>query len=373
MSASPRWISVRSRQLRSGLTSVALVLGAVAGGMILAAVLISLIGQSPMEAIRALVSGAFGSKQRIGVTAARMVPLIAIALGWIVAFRASKVNLGLQGQLTVAGIAAAWVAIAGPSLPAPLALLLATMAGALAAALYAAIAAVLWAKRGVNEIVSTLMLTFIAEQVLAWLIRGPMHDKSSSSFQTEPLQAAYRWPNLISGSPFSLEFILAAGAVVAVVFILNRTAFGYRLRVTGENAESARHAGINTLRTVVLSFVFSGALAGIAGAGLVLGGERKVVSGGFGGNIGFTGIVVALVARNSPVGCIFAAVLFAALDTGGSVMQARADIPSEIILIAQGVIVVLVAASTLLMRRFEARAADARIAAERRLDSYAAV
>jgi simple sugar transport system permease protein len=143
--------------------------------------------------------------------------------------------------------------------------------------------------------------------------------------------------------------------------------------VTGENAESARHAGINTLRTVVLSFVFSGALAGIAGAGLVLGGERKVVSGGFGGNIGFTGIVVALVARNSPVGCIFAAVLFAALDTGGSVMQARADIPSEIILIAQGVIVVLVAASTLLMRRFEARAADARIAAERRLDSYAAV
>jgi simple sugar transport system permease protein len=162
-----------------------------------------------------------------------------------------------------------------------------------------------------------------------------------------------------------MEVLLCLVAVATIVFILNKTTFGFKLRLTGENTESAKHAGIHTLRTVVLSFVLSGGLAGLAGAGLVLGGERRVVTGGFGGNIGFTGIVVALVARNSPVGCIAAAGLFAALDTGGGVMQSRAEVPSEIILITQGVIVVLVAASSVLSRRLEARAVTARISAER--------
>ena len=360
--------SPRMRRFGESLTKLGLVVAAVLCGLGLAAIIITLIGGSPIDAAAALFSGAFGSWQRVGVTAARMVPLIAVALGWIVAFRAAKVNLGLQGQLIVGGIVAVWVAIEGPDLPPPLALALATFSGIAAAALYAAIAALLWAKRGVNEIVSTLMLTFIAQQVFAWLIRGPLRDTSSSSDQTKPLQAAYRWPLLIKGSPFSLEVGLIIVAVVLLVFVLNRTGFGFKLRLTGENPEAARHAGINTLRTVVMSFVISGGLAGLAGAGLVLGGERSVVSGGFGGNIGFTGVVVALVAMNSPISCIPAAALFAALDTGGSVMQARADIPSEVILITQGVIVILVAASTLLIRRFEARATDARIEAERTLE-----
>ena len=147
--------------------------------------------------------------------------------------------------------------------------------------------------------------------------------------------------------------------------MLNRTVFGFKLRLTGENPESARHAGIHTTRTVVLSFILSGGLAGLAGAGMMLGGERKVLTGGFGGNVGFTGIVVALVARNSPVGCVAAAALFAALDTGGGLMQSRADVPSEIILITQGVIVVLVAVSSLLTRRLEARSTAARALSDR--------
>lgn len=357
--------SVNTERVIDSARNVVRVVIAVVLGIGISLLLVALIGKSPVGATKALIEGAFGDTRRIGVTAARMVPLIAVALAWIAAFRAAKVNLGLQGQLTMAGIAAAWVAIEGPDLPPPLALALATAAGVVAAALYAAIAAVLWAKRGVNEIVSTLMLTFIAEQVLAWLIRGPMHDTSSSSFQTKPLQSAYRWPVLIDGTPFSLDFILVIAAVVMMVFILNRSTFGFRLRLTGENPKCARNAGINTLSTVVWSFVLSGALAGLAGAGLVLGGEREVVSGGFGGSIGFTGIVVALVARNSPVGVIFAAALFAALDTGGGVMQSQADIPSDIVLITQGAIVILVAASMLLAQRFEAKAEDRRINAER--------
>lgn len=366
---SERSAEVGTRRLYSSLgeacVKIGLVAGAVSGGLLVAGVIVAATGKSPVEALHALIDGAFGSKERLGVTLARMVPLIVVALGWIVAFRANKVNLGLQGQLIVAGLVAAWVAVEGPSLPPVLAVALATSMAVGAAALYAALAAVLWAKRGVNEIVSTLMLTFVAQQVLAWLIRGPLADPASSSFQTPPLQREYRWPIIISRSPFSLEVALCIAALAVVAFVLGRTVFGFQLRLTGENPESARNAGVNTLRTVVLSFVVSGGLAGLAGAGIVLGGERAVVSSGFAGSIGFTGIVVALVAANNPIACIPAACLFAALDAGGSAMQSQAGVPSEIILIAQGVIVVLVAASNLLVRRFDARVADARITAAR--------
>ena len=333
-------------------------------GIAISLAIIAATGGSPIDALVALLDGSLGTRKRIAITAARMSPLVLIALGWIVAFRGAKVNLGLQGQMIVGGIAAAYIALEGPSLPPALALIVATLAGVVAGALYAAIAAVLWAKRGVNEIVSTLMLTFIAQQVLLWIVRGPLHDLSSSAFQSRSLPSEYRWPALVDRTPFTMEVFLTVAAVGVILFVLNRTVFGYKLRLAGENPESARHAGVQTVRTIVLSFVVSGGLAGLGGSALVIGGERNVLSGGFAGNIGFTGIVVALVARNSPVGCVAAAALFAILDTGGSVMQVRADVPSEMILITQGIIVVLVATSVILTRRLEARAASRRASRE---------
>ena len=335
--------------------NMVMVITAVVSGIAISMGIIVLSGYSPVAALKALIDGSVGSRSRIAITAARMSPLVVVSLGWIVAFRASKVNLGLQGQLIAGGIAAGVVAIEGPPLPPALAIALATLIGIMAGALYAAIAAVLWAKRGVNEIVSTLMLTFIAVQVLAWLIRGPIRDPASASFQSKPLQSNYRWPALVERTPFTLEVILTLATVAALVFVLSKTTFGFKLRLTGQNTESARHAGINTLRINVMSFVLSGGLAGLAGAGLVLGGERQVISGSLGGSIGFTGIIVALVALNSPVGCVIAAALFASLDTGGSLMQSRADIPSETILITQGIIVVFVGISGLMVGKWKAR------------------
>ena len=163
-------------RLGEPVVNVALVVSAVIVGIAISMVIVALTGGSPFEALKALINGSVGSKDRLAVTAARMTPLIAVALGWIVAFRAFKVNLGLQGQLVVGGVVAAYVAIEGPSVSPVVALTIATLAGIAAGALYAAIAAVLWAKRGVNEIVSTLMLTFIAQQVLAWLVRSPLRD-----------------------------------------------------------------------------------------------------------------------------------------------------------------------------------------------------
>ena len=349
--------------------NVLLAIVLVIAGVAISLGIIAATGGSPVDALLALLDGSLGTRERIAITAARMSPLVLIALGWIVAFRGAKVNLGLQGQMIAGGIVSAYIALEGPSLPPALALILATLAGMLAGALFAGIAAVLWAKRGVNEIVSTLMLTFIATQVLLWIVRGPLHDLSSSAFQSRPLPSEYRWPALVDRTPFTMEIFLTVAAVVIIVFVLNRTVFGYKLRLAGENPTSARHAGVQTIRTIVVSFVLSGALAGLSGTGLVIGGERNVLSGGFAGNIGYTGIVVALVARNSPVGCVAAAALFAILDTGGSVMQVRADVPSEMIFITQGIIVVLVATSVILTRWMDARATTRRAAVEREDDA----
>jgi simple sugar transport system permease protein len=349
---------MNAEKLRESLLSVTLAVGATVVGVLLSMIIIQVTGHDARAAARALWDGAFGTRQQVYLTAARMPALVLVALGWIVAFRSRKVNLGLEGQVIIGGVIATLVAVEGPSLPAVAALALCCVVAMLAAALYAAIAALLWAKRGVNEIVSTLMLTFIARQILEWVVRGPMQNPGKASFQSKPIPAAFHWPQLAKGTPFSADAILALVAVAVIVFVINRTTFGFKLRLTGENDECSRHAGVPTVRIVVLGFLLSGALAGLAGAGLLLGGERHVLTSGFTGNVGFTGIVVALVARNSPIGSIPAALLFAALATGGGVMQARADVPSEIVFITQGVIVVLVACSGLVVRALHARRVD---------------
>ncbi len=350
---------MNTEQLRESVLSVALAVAATITGVLLSMLLVQATGHDAGAAARALWDGAFGSRRQIYLTAARMPALILVALGWIVAFRSRKVNLGLEGQVIIGGIFATLVAVEGPSLPSVPAIALSCIVAMIAAAVYAAIAAVLWAKRGVNEIVSTLMLTFIARQIVEWVVRGPMKAPGKASFQSKLIPGAFRWPELANGTPFSADAILSLVAVAAMVFLINRTVFGFKLRLTGENDECSRHAGVSTVRVVVLGFLLSGALAGLAGAGLVLGGERHMLTSGFTGNVGFTGIVVALVARNSPVGSVPAALLFAALATGGGVMQARADVPSEIVFITQGVIVVLVACSGLLVRALHARRVDA--------------
>jgi ABC-type uncharacterized transport system permease subunit len=345
--------------MRESLLSVALAVAATVAGVLFSMAIIQATGHDAGAAARALWDGAFGTRRQIYLTAARMPALVLVALGWIVAFRSRKVNLGLEGQVIIGGIVATLVAVESPSMPTVAALAVCSVAAMIGAALYAAIAAVLWAKRGVNEIVSTLMLTFIARQILEWVVRGPMRQPGKASFQSKPIPAVFQWPELANGTPFSADAILAVVAVAAIVFLINRTVFGFKLRLTGENDDCARHAGVPTVRVVVLGFLLSGGLAGLAGAGLLLGGERHMLTSGFSGNIGFTGIVVALVARNSPVGSIPAALLFAALATGGGVMQARADVPSEIVFITQGVIVVLVACSGLVVRALHARRVDA--------------
>jgi simple sugar transport system permease protein len=235
------------------------------------------------------------------------------------------------------------------SLPHPLHLPLAILAGMLGGAAYAAIAAVLWAKRGVNEILSTLLLNLIAIQAVAWWVREPFHDSSTPLPLTPYLHESARWPSLIPDTQLHYDIFLIPVAMLAVILLLNRTTFGFGVRLVGANPEVARHAGLSPEAVGSQALILSGAFAGLAGSSLVLASQTPAMGEDFAGSYGFTGIAVALLARNAPLGVIPAALLFAALGQGGGVMEATVGVSSSLADFIQGLMIVLVLAATTLL------------------------
>ena len=320
-------------------TAVALVALLIALGFIAAA------GVPPAEAAAAFFEGAFGNPIFFAGTIAKMVPLVLVALGWIIVYRASRFHVGFPGQILIGGLLAAIVALEVDA-PAAVHLPLAVAAGMLGGALFAGIVAWLWASRGVNEILSTLLLNLVAIEIISWVVRGPLQEPGGALPQTAGLPASARWP--VVGDTYTLHWdvLLIPAAVVAVAFALARTSFGFRVRLVGANERAARHTGTSPARVGVQAIVLSGALAGLAGGSLLLAGETPGMTDNFGSNYGFPGIAVALLARNSPLGVIPAALLFASLRQGGGVMEGTVGVSSAVVDVTQGIVIVLVLAAT---------------------------
>jgi len=331
-------------------TSTAIVLVAIAASI----AVIAIAGHSPGAALSAIWEGAFGGKDEVAGTLKKMIPLTLVALAWIVAFSARRINIGFDGQITAGGITAAVVALEVHGLPAFVHLPLAIAAGVLGGAVYAALPAWLWAVRHVSEIITTLLLNFVAVQLLNWLVRGPLQESTHGFAETDLLPSSARWPTMIPSTSLTWDVLFIPALVVLVAFVLRRTIVGFQLRLTGASEEAARYAGTRTVRVGALAIVGSGAIAGLVGSSLILGSESGVMTDGFSANYGFDGIVVALLARNSPVGCIPAALLFAALRQGGGLMEARVDVSSSLVQITQGLVVVLLAGSPLILARLGA-------------------
>lgn len=305
-------------------------------------------GVSPGSGASAFVSGAFGTELNLAGTLSKMVPLTLVALGWIVAFRSGRFHVGFPGQILIGGLVVSVVALK-ISPPGIIHVPLCVLAGAVGGAAWALIAAWLWARRGVNEILSTLLLNLVAAQVLAWWVREPFHDKTTPLPLTPPLPGSAFWPSLITNTDLHWDIVLIPISVLVIAFVLTRTTFGYRLRVLGANAHVARQAGISPQVTGVNAIVLSGALAGIAGSSLVIAGETPAMGEDIGSGYGFTGIAVALLARNSPLGAIPAALLFAALIQGAGVMEGTVGISSSLSDVLQGVMIIAVLAATTLL------------------------
>ena len=313
--------------------------------------LIRLTGVPTADALEAFADGAFGSGYVIAASINRSVAYALVALGFIVAARANLTNVGGEGQIAVGGMAATAVALHGgvQGLPLGLAFLLPMAAAVAASAAWGALPGFLKVKAGTNEVISTLLLTFIG----IWLLYGSVQSvdllrRPMTTTATLPesldIPVATRLPLLADPSlPLNLGLPIALLLALAVWLVLSKTVFGWQLRAVGLNELAARRAGIPHARIVVAAMAIAGAFGGLAGA-VMLQGDQYLLKSGFSSGYGFDGLVIGLLARGSTPGVIAGALLFGFLRSGGINMEMVAQVPSAIVMVIQGLIVVTLAA-----------------------------
>lgn len=328
-------------------------------GVALAVLVLLLIatGHDAGVALTALVRGAFGSWYAItSATLVRAVPLAFAGLAVAIAFRAGILNIGAEGQLLMgAAIAAAMASVVG-SLPAPIAIVLIVLAGAAAGGAWASIAALLRQKFGVLEVISTIMLNFLAQYLIGWLVRGPLQEPTRVNPQSASLPDSLHLPVMIAGTRLHVGVLLAIVLAVGAWWWLKETAGGFRLRAVGANAAAAETTGqIKVGRTELLAFVASGALAGLAGS-VEFTGVTYALYDNFSPGYGFTAIAVALLARLNPIGVLATALLFGALEAGANAMQRDAGVPSVVVSVVEATLILLVVAAERWQSRAVARA-----------------
>ena len=312
------------------------------GALVLGAVLLAATGANPLDAYRAIVTGAFGP-DGFPDTLTYAVPVVGMATALAIPLRAGLVNLGGEGQLVLGAISAVTV---GLHVPGPLGLVAALVAGTLAGALYASIAAVCDTRLGVPLLVTTLLLSYPAMSFAAYLVRFPMRDEGSSLPQSDQLPPDVRFTELAP----SLVLVVAAVAVYAVVDA--RTPAGFETRVTGWAPRFAQYAGIDRPAMTVKLLACSGGLAGLVGAVVVLGFPYRFIDGALiTPQYTWIGLLAALLAAANPLGTLVAAVFFAALTSGGFAMERATQVPRELTAVLQAVLIIFLAAATGLLRR----------------------
>jgi simple sugar transport system permease protein len=315
---------------------VSLVLALAFGGAILLAT-----GANPLLTYKAMAIGAFGSKYAFSETLVKAIPLILCGLGVAVAFKMKFWNIGAEGQLAMGGFAASGIALFLPKmLPGfPKWGLLPSMilAGFLLGALWGMIPAILRAVVGVNEVITTLMMNYIAVLWIEYLFYGPWRDPKGYGFPGTAQFPEAAWLSRYPGTRVHLGLVFAVVAALILWLILSRTKFGYEIRVIGENPKAARYAGISLVRNILLVMLISGGLAGLAGVCEVAGISHRLQKGLTVG-YGFTAIIVAWLGQLNPWGVTLVGVLLAGLLVGGDQIQITMRLPAAAALILQGAI-----------------------------------
>ncbi|MCB9155795.1 MAG: ABC transporter permease [Caldilineaceae bacterium] len=329
---------------------VAVLLALLVGAMILLA-----LDVNPITAYSALVQGALGNVSGITQTLTKATPLLLVGLGICIAFRGGVINIGGEGQIIVGALAATAFSLALRNVNGWLLLPLTLLAGAVAGAIWGGIAGILKARLQVNEILTTVMLNVIALQLMNLLLRGPLLDPAQIAAgtnipQSESLPEQVWLTRLVPRTLFHSGAILAVILAVLVYILLWRTTVGYRVRAVGQNVAAARYAGIPVRFYMAFSLILSGAFAGLAGAVEVIGVHHRMIEGMSGG-YGFSGIVAALFGKLHPLGAIPASFLFGALLVGADKMQRTVQVPSALVIVMQGLVVLFVVASEIYVRR----------------------
>jgi general nucleoside transport system permease protein len=354
--------------LRNAGRGLAMPAGSVAFAFIVGALIVAATGGNPVAAYQGLLCGGLGAlcnqgenpALQISNTIVYMTPLIMVGVAVAIPFRAGLFNIGAEGQFLAGAIACTTIGIKLSSWPAPVLLPLVLLGGMAAGALWAGVAGLLKATVGAHEVVTTIMLNYVAQWLLRYLIvGGPLQLHNGFSVSTpigKGAQLATLLPHddklMVFGLPASVYRVhvglfIALIAVAVFAFVLWRTALGYEIRAAGQSQRAARYAGVSVRRTIVISMLIAGAFSGLAGAVQIAGVDHNLTDKYFSDTTGFDAIAVALLGLGSAVGIVLASILFAALHSGGSVMQADAGISSNLVLVVQALILFSIAANFL--------------------------
>ena len=324
---------------------------AVVAAFVVGGILILIIGDNPLQTYALLFGSAFSWPVGIGYTLFYATPLIFTGLAVLVAFRCGLLNIGAEGQLYIGAFATAWMGITFANLSPWLLIPLCFIAAIVGGGVWGAIPGILKARFGSHEVINTIMLNFLAVALLSYFTQYHYKTPGDPIMQTIPIgQGAHiaRMGKFIPGLPqfipLNLSFLLALICCGLVYLFLWRTKWGYELRSTGTNPSAAEYGGISVRKQIIIAMTISGSLAGMVGINEVLGYRYRYLDG-FSDNYGFTGIAVALLGRNHPVGVIISALLFAVLQRGGIPVDAFTEhVTKDIVQVLQGTIILFVAA-----------------------------
>src|SRR3989454_4930323 len=332
---------------------------AVLAAFLIGAIIVLVIGDSPVETYRLLIGSAFSWPDGIGYTLFYATPLIFTGLAVMVALRCGLLNIGAEGQLYVAAFATAWVGITFAHLSAWILLPLVCLAALLGGSIWGAIPGVLKARFGSHEVINTIMLNFIAVALVSYFTQYHYKTPGDAIMETSQIGAGAHIarlgrfiPGLPERIPLNLAFILALICCLLVYLFLWRTKWGYELRATGASPTAAEYGGISIRKQIIIAMTISGSLAGMVGINEVLGYRYRYYDG-FSDNYGFTGIAVALLGRNHPVGVVIAALLFGVLQRGGIYVDGFSEhVTKDIVQVLQGTIILFVAAEAFFSGQF---------------------
>ena len=335
---------------------------------VVGAIIVLVTRGDPLAAYAGLLCGGLGidctqgenSALQISNTIVYAIPLITTGVAVALPFRAGLFNIGAEGQFIAGAIACTAIGIKFENLPSVLLIPMVLIGGMLAGAVWAGIAGVLKATVGAHEVVTTIMLNYIAQWLLRFLIIGGPLQLAEGTSKSSPIGASAQLPTILPDSNSVIIFDLPASvyrvhtglaialiAVAVFAVILWRTSLGYEIRAAGQSQKAARYAGVSVRRTIIVTMLIAGAFSGLAGAIQIAGVDHNLTDKYFSDTTGFDAIAVALLGLGSAVGIVLAAVLFGALHSGGSVMQADAGISNSLVLVLQALILFSIAANFL--------------------------
>lgn len=342
------------RRWRTALFGILGPLTALVAAFLASAVMLRLAGFDPLVAFSTLLQGAFGDQRVISEVLLQATPLTLIGVGLAVAFRANIWNIGAEGQFYAGAVLATMAGIFLGGLPAIILVPLVLLLGLAGGALWGALAAWFKVRFGASEIVTTIMLNYTAIITTGYLVTGPMIEEAGKFPQTARIAEAARLYRFLPPTRLHIGFLIALVVAFIIWVLLFKTSTGYAIRAVGHNPETARYAGIDVNHNMLLVMAISGGAAGLAGAVQVAGLTFRLyqqISPGY----GFTGIAVALLANNHPLGVIISGLLFGALRSGSEVMQISAKIPSVLAFAIQGLVILAVVTAGVYQTRWQQR------------------